>query len=171
MLTNSLPTVERIPVFSLFYTARIALVVLLLFVFLGSGMVLAAYNSTANSPLFPIKKALIQTQLQFVKDPVVRQQLQKEIAAPMPTQLAPTPTEKPEPTNEMERHMQVPADGMHHAALHPTAIEKGNYGEESAIQNKVLGASTKNGSEKKGSSALVTPNPTISFLQRHENND
>lgn len=171
-MAGDLPISERLPVFPLFYAARIVLAVLLLFVFLGSGMVLAAYNSNSNSPLFPIKKAIVKAQLNFVKNPVAREQLQKEIAEPTPTPMSPTPTEKPEPTKEIEGKpsIVVPNGEERNNVSHESPEGVIKTDEKTSAPSVVLGAKThKDGNDQNKVIVSITPEPTLSLIpQNHE---
>lgn len=170
-MTESLPAVETLPGFPLFYTARIALVVLLLFVFLGSSVVLAAYTSKPGSALFPVKRAIVQAQLHFVKNPVAREQLQKEIQEPTPTPLLPTPTGKLEPTKDVEGKPRI--QGPHEEIKHSsTGSLLENNSDENTSPSAVLGTQTK---KEEGKDHLklffLTPIPTISLLPKTDNED
>lgn len=170
-MKDSLSARETLPVFPFFYATRIVLAVLLLFVFLGSGVVLAAYTSKPGGALFPVKKAIVQAQLQFVKDPVAREQLQKEIEAPTPTPLLPTPTEKLEPTKGMEGKpsIQEPHEDLKHAG---TGSLLENNSDKNTSPSAVLGTQTK---KEEGKDHLklffITPIPSISLLPKTDNED
>jgi len=84
------------------HPAVVFAVLLLIVVLGGSGTMLSATQSKPGSFLFPVKKAVVQTQIHFTSNPITRQKLQQEIllATPTPT---PTPTVRPIPTSQKSR--------------------------------------------------------------------
>ena len=88
---------------SIFFRPALAFAGVLLLVGLtGSGLVLSANQSKPGSLLFPVKKAVIQTQLHFTTDPIEQQKLQEEIPLVSPT-ASPTPKISPQPTKSQEQ--------------------------------------------------------------------
>ncbi|MDE2026745.1 MAG: hypothetical protein KGJ07_09740 [Patescibacteria group bacterium] len=70
---------------------------------IGSGVVLSANKSKPGSFLFPVKKAVIQTQLHFTSSPIEKEKLEQEILQVTPT-ATPTPTPTVAPTETPEKH-------------------------------------------------------------------
>src|SRR5581483_8136565 len=111
---------------------------------LGSGVVLAAKGSRPGSLLFPLKKVIIQTQMNLTTDPIQKKALEKEVEIPAPTLIFPTeepiasPTAKP--TIKIKEHegvenekevegVSVSATPLPHITIHPKEpenVEKNN---------------------------------------------
>ncbi|MDE2026742.1 MAG: hypothetical protein KGJ07_09725 [Patescibacteria group bacterium] len=92
----------RTSLFPIFRPAFALAVFLLFVVGVSSSVVLSANKSQPGSFLFPIKKAVIQTQIHFTQSPVEKQKLQEEILEITPT-ATPTPTPIVIPTKTPEK--------------------------------------------------------------------
>lgn len=96
-LEQSLPYGEVMPRMSLtMFRVAFAGIVVVLLLGLGSGVVAAAKGSHPGSLLYPLKKAIVQTQIKFTSNPEEKAVLKKEIeeSTPSATPVA-SPTAKP----------------------------------------------------------------------------
>jgi hypothetical protein len=106
---------------SIFFRPALALASILLLVGLsGSSLVLSANQSKPGSLLFPVKKAVVETQLHFTSDPIQKQKLQEEILLVTPVVQKPSVTPTPTKTSEQKKENRQEKKDVEGAQFIPT---------------------------------------------------
>lgn len=110
------------------YGPALIFAMVLLMVATGSQIMVSANQSKPGSFLYPVKKAVIQTQIHFTQSPFEKEKLEQEILLVTPTATpTPAPTARPTttPTPEKE-HGKKDVEGVHIVQITLTPIPRNN---------------------------------------------